>query len=74
MAVLVHVGNRTFTLKPDDSADQLEKDIDAAVKVGGGFHFNAMIGDAPLSVWVNTAQVDTIVVDSNGVGSGFFSS
>jgi hypothetical protein len=74
MAVLVHVGSRSFTLNEEkQSTDELIEAINAAVQTQQTFSFAAVIGEAPLTVWVNTAQVDTIVVDENGAAIGFFS-
>ena len=72
MAVLVHVDDRSFTLDPGESTAELTQAIQDAVDARGTFKFKAVIGEAPLVVWVNTAVVRTVVLDPNGAGVGFF--
>ena len=72
MAVLVHIDDRSFTLEPNASTAGSVQHIQDAVDARGTFRFNAVIGEAPLQVWVNTATVRTIVLDPNGAGVGFF--
>jgi hypothetical protein len=72
MAVLVHIDDRSFTVHPDTSTAELTQRIQDAAEAQATFTFNAVIGEAPLTVWVNTTTVRTIVLDPNGAGVGFF--
>ena len=73
MAVYVHVGSRTFTMPDGVDTPQLQQDIQDAVDAKGFLKFEAQINGAALVVWVNTAVVENIVLDQNGVAVGFFS-
>jgi hypothetical protein len=72
MAVMVHVGTRRFVVADGVDTVELAQTIDTAVKANGSFSFDAQIGESPLTVHVNTAVVDVVIIDYNGVGSGFF--
>jgi hypothetical protein len=73
MAVLVHVGSRTFSLAEDQDTAALVQAIQDAVDAKGTFKFEATVGGSNLTVWVNTTVTETVVVDPDGVAIGWFS-
>ncbi len=71
MPALIHIGTRTFTLPADADVQAVAAAIRTAVEAKGALEFQADTNGSPLTVFVNTAEVDVIVFDWQGTGAGF---
>ena len=72
MAAKIHIGSRSFDLPDDPTPQEVGARVAEAVAAKGLLTLNVLIAGSTVTLFVNTAQVETIVVDPEGVGQGFF--
>lgn len=72
MAALIHIGGRSYTLPVDPDAQTVAAAVRAAVADKGLLEIQVEIDGKPVTLYVNTAEVDVIALDWDGAGAGFF--
>jgi hypothetical protein len=71
MAALIHIGTRTYPLPAATDLQQLAGDIAGAMTDHRPLQVQVEVATEAMTVYVNTAVVDIIVLDWQGVGQGF---
>jgi len=72
MAALIHIGGRSYTLPVEPDAQTVAAAVQSAVSQQGLLQVQVEINTKPVTLYVNTAQVDVIALDWDGGGAGFF--
>ena len=72
MTALIHIGGRSYTLPVDSDAQTVAASVKAAVESKGLLEIQVDVEDKPVTLFVNTDQVDVIALDWDGGGAGFF--
>jgi hypothetical protein len=72
MAALIHIGSRTYSLSDDAEPQKLASDITKAMDAKGTLIVQVQVAGQAITLYINTAMIDVIALDWNGVGQGFF--
>jgi hypothetical protein len=71
MAARIHIGTRSFALPADADAQTVAASVRAAVEAKGVLELQVEADGSPVTLFVNTAEVDVIALDWHGTGAGF---
>jgi hypothetical protein len=69
---MIHVGGRSYPLPADADTQVVASEVRAAVEAKGSLQVQVEVDGSPVTLYINTAQVDVIALDWNGTGAGFF--
>jgi hypothetical protein len=69
---LIHIDGRSYTLPSEADQGQLAEDVAAAIDAKKTLKVQVTVGEAPVTLFVNTALVRVIALDWDGTGAGFF--
>ncbi len=72
MSALIHVGGKSYALPADPDPQTVATAVRTAVQQKGLLEIQVDVAGEPVTLYINTDQVDVIALDWDGVGAGFF--